>query len=315
LIHKCALAVVGRRGDGVIGPSLSPIDADEEDFLHRHVDRLRAVVQQQDGRGRFRDHSFLAADLNHLLNAEDDDFLTIAGRMVSRLAAAMELTSNAKACVVAVLTEGPEAGAQTVSLLKLDAEVEAAEMKETPEGVRLHVYRDLLPRPGDIQKGFTWPDPRPASSIVVLDQVSAGSAVRYFQDAFEIDVSPRAKDTEDALSREIAALPAASAARALRAVGDGGTAEEVTTRITAEVPEFSPTARELGASGAMGGRVRPAYRQTAKKPYDADGIELRVPLSMLNRVVTRREGPGYVTTIRTETPLTPLEDGDVGGAT
>ena len=307
MIFKCALAVIGQRGQGIVGPSMSPIERDEEDFLHRHVEQLTGLVRGQDGRSRFRPASHLKNELPSLLKAEDQEFLAIAKGHAERLAAAMARTSNAKACVMALLTEGDESGASTVSLLKLDAEVEAAQMQSTDGGVRLRVFQDLLPRPGDIQKGFSWPDERENSEIVVLDKVVAGSATKYFQEAFEIDVSPTAKATEDALVSELEGLPVPVVGSILERISDGGPADSIVERIREVVPDFVPVARELGAGGAFPGRVRPAFSKTAVRRFSANGIDLRVPLTELHRVTTYREGPKYVTVIETETPLTPVD--------
>jgi hypothetical protein len=225
----------------------------------------------------------------------------------------MERTGNAKACVMALLTEGPDSGPTQVSLLKLDAEIEAAQLTQTSGGVRLRILQGLLPRPGEMQKGFSWPDPRtPRSTIIVLDKIVAGSSTKYFKDAFELDVSPKAADTESALVEEIAGLPIDSITAAVAAADSGGDAEEVVDRIRQAVPDFAPTADELGSAGALGGRIRPHFSTLATKTFQADGFELKVPLASMNRVTTRREGTQYVTTIVTDYPLTdPVDDQDV----
>lgn len=292
------------------------MDEAEEDFLQRHLDRLREVVNGSDTRARFRAGSFLVAELPDLLADDEDLFLDVSETLVNRLAAAMEQTGNASACVVAVVSEGPDAGPSSAALLKLDAEVEAAQLNETREGLRLRVFQDLLPRPGDIQKAFTWPDPRaPESELIVLDKVVAGSATKYFQDAFEIDVSPKSKDTEEALIEEILKLPTVQLRPALTAVADGGNAEDVVERVRSVAPSFGAQARELGGGGALPGKVRPGFVATAKRTFLAENIELRVPLDALDRVETRRDGDAYVTSIRTRVPLTPItqDPSDVGG--
>lgn len=307
MIRRCALAVIEKQGKRVIGPSMSPIDAEEESFLRRHVDKLRATADSSNNaRGRFRAGSFLEADIQRLLVADNAEFLAIADRHASALAAAMERTSNAKACVMALLVEDRAGSGAQVSLLKLDAEIEAAQLNQTEEGVHLKVYKDLLPKPGDIQKGFSWPDPRePRSSIIVLDIVVAGGSTKYFKDAFELDVSAKAAVTEAALVEELTAMPIDTVGIAIEVADAGGDAEEVVARIREVVPDFAPAAEELGADGALGGRIRPNFSSMATKTFEADGIELKVPLSALGQVVTRSVGGRYETTITTDFPLTP----------
>jgi hypothetical protein len=307
VIQRCALAVITKRGHSIVPPSISALERDEEDFLHRHVERLRSAVKATDARGRLRPGSTLAADMANALTASDDDFLAFADRLVDELAKAMKSVGNAPDCVVAVLTEGP-GSANTTSLLKLDAEIEAAQLEQTRQGIRLRVFQDLLPRPGDLQKGISWPDPRsPESEVIVLDHVKAGTAALYFQSAMRIDASPRAIDTERALLDAISELPEAQVAAAVAAASDGGTAERVVERIRQTVPSFQPTAAELGAGGALAGPIRPGFSTTAMRTFSADGIELKIRLDRLTRVRTHLVGSEYRTTIVTSTPLTPVE--------
>ena len=44
VIHRCALAIVTKRGHSVIPPSLGTLEGDEEDFLQRHVAKLRSAT-------------------------------------------------------------------------------------------------------------------------------------------------------------------------------------------------------------------------------------------------------------------------------
>ncbi|MGZ1489490.1 hypothetical protein [Brevibacterium sediminis] len=313
MIEKCALAVITERGRSVIPPTWSDLDEEEEDFLVRHVERLRKASNAAETRGRFRPDSTLERDFSDALTAHGDSFVEVAHRLVQQLASAMQGVNSAS-CVVAFVVETPSGGSErTVSLLKLDAEIEAAQLDRSGQGVRLRVFKDLLPRPGDIQKGLSWPDPRaPHSTLIVLDAVLQGTA-KYFQNAFRIDASPNARNTEMALVDEISELPPAQVAAAVAAVGDGGDAEEVVDRVRSVLPSFAVVAPELGAGGAMPGRVRPQFSALAKKSYEADGIEVKVPLSRVEQIRTRRVGTQYETVITTSTPLTPIESGDVSG--
>ncbi|MCC4906789.1 hypothetical protein [Microbacterium sp. cx-59] len=314
MIEKCALAVITNRGRNIIPPSWSELDDDEEDFLVRHVDRVRKTTNASETRGRFRPDSTLEQDFIAAMSADETAFVLIAGRLVQQLASAMQGVNSAS-CVVALVVEAmQDGGARTVSLLKLDAEVEAAQLDRTGTGVRLRVFRDLLPRPGEIQKALSWPDPRaPHSSLVVLDAIVEGTA-KYFQNAFRIDASPNARLTERALVEQLSELPPAKIASAVAAAGNGGDAEKVVERIRRDLTHFPVTAPELGAGGAMPGTIRPQFATLVKKSYEADEIELKLPLARMGQVRTRRVGAGYVTTIRTSTPLTPIDPDDVDGS-
>jgi hypothetical protein len=313
MIEKCALAVITDRGRNVIPATWSDLDEDEEDFLVRHVERLRKTTNASETRGRFRPDSTLEQDFTEALTADRSAFVAVAGRLVQQLADAMQGVNSAS-CVVAFVVEAQQGGVnRTVSLLKLDAEVEAAQLDRTSDGVRLRVFKDLLPRPGDIQKGLSWPDPRaPHSTLVVLDAIVEGTA-KYFQNAYRIDASPNARITERALIEELSELPPARIAAAVAAVGHGGDAETVIERIRGQVPRFIVTAPELGAGGAMPGMIRPQFATVVKKTYEADEIELKLPLARMSQVQTHQVGTGYETVILTSTPLTPVEQDDVSG--
>jgi hypothetical protein len=310
MIHVCSLAVITERGRKVVPPSVSALDVDEEDFLQRHVDALRGEARREESpRGRFRVGSGLLTDFELALMADATEFEEIATELVTSLAKAMRGAPKALDCVVALVTDGDKSGPGHVSLLKLDAEIEAAQLEQVKDGIRLRVFRDLLPRPGQLQKGLSWPDPRePLSDVIIMDR-NAGHTAYYFQNAYGVDASPSAMDTERALVNAIAdGLPPEDAADALSLVGGGGPAEEVVSRIRERHPNFDPDAPELGAGGSMAGRIRSRGVTARKKEFRADGIDLRVPLDRLDRVSTAKTGDRFETRITTSTPLTPLRD-------
>ena len=172
MIHLCALAVITERGRNVIPPSASPLASDEEDFLQRHVNALRSdAAKEQSPRGRFRQGSTLLGDLESVLGGNASTLESVATGLVESLAKTMRGVANALDCVVALVTDGSPSSPEHMSLLKLDAEIEAAQLQQAQDGIRLHVFRDLLPRPGELQKGLSWPDPRyPESTIVIKDR-------------------------------------------------------------------------------------------------------------------------------------------------
>ncbi|MHB1491400.1 MAG: hypothetical protein ACYCTH_13045 [Cellulomonas sp.] len=168
MIELCALAVITQRGNNVIDPTLSTLNHEEEEFLSGHTATLRDHIADAGSRGRFRDDSTLEADFQLALAQDAVAFLTVAQRLVTELASTMR-TVNSKDCVVALVVE--EVYQQrTVTLLKLDAEIDAARIQRDENGIlHLQVLRELLPSPGDLQKGLSWPDPRSNSELVVVD--------------------------------------------------------------------------------------------------------------------------------------------------
>lgn len=313
MIYLCSLAVVTERGRNVIPPSVSSLADDEEDFLQRHVDKLRGeATKEQSPRGRFREGSALLEGLQAALAGDASAFGEVATGFVDSLAKSMLGVANSLDCVVALVTDGSQSGPEHVSLLKLDAEIEAAQLQQAQDGIRLRVFRDLLPRPGELQKGLSWPDPRDPQSTIIIKDRNAGHTALYFQNAFGIDASPAAVDCERALVDSLAdSLSPSDAAEALKMVGDGGPADEVVARIRNRYPNFQPTAPELGVGGALAGRIRPRNVKIQKKKFNADGIDLFVPLDRLDRVKTRMQDGHFETRITTSTPLTPVSPPDL----
>ena len=251
MIKICSLAIITKRGLQVVPPSISELAQDEEDFLQRHVDSLRADALKADTpRGRFRPNSTLEGDFSNLMAADACRFEELSSGLVDSLAKTMRGASRARD-VVAVLTAGSSEATEHVSLLKLDAEIEAARLEQIGDGIRLRVFRDLLPRPGDLQKGLSWPDPRIVSEIIIKDRNFNHTAL-YFQNAFAVDASPSALDTERAFVNALAEhLPVSDVPEALDLVSEGGLADEMSSRVQQRFPHFRVDAPELGAGGSL----------------------------------------------------------------
>ncbi len=310
MICACSLAVITDRGRDVVPASLSDLERDEADFLQRHIDALRSDALREDSpRGRFRTGSALKDELEAMLEPDCPDWDEIAANLVDSLAKAMRGAPRALDCVVALVTDGREARPEHVSLLKLDAMIEAAQLERVRSGIRLRVFKDLLPRPGELQKGLSWPDPRTNVSEIIIKDRNFGQTALYFQNAFGVDASPTALTTEKAFVNALAdSLPSSAVEDALNLVDDGGTADQILARIKEKYPDFHCDSVELGSRGALPGRIRPQSVRTQKKIFRADGIELRVPLERLGRLTTLSRGDGcYETHIVTSTPLTPVK--------
>lgn len=309
-ITKCALAVITNRGRDVIPATWSDLAEDEADFLSRHVVELRTHIDEGDARGLFRPESILPEIFERAPTADRDEFVELANRLVDSLAREMQSVRSSSCVLAFVVEEDGQEGHECVTLLKLDAEVEAARLEELAGGgIRLQVFDDLLPSPGDIQKGFSFPDPRsPESDVVLLDKVTPGTATRYFQRAFGVTASPPSKEVENALRRDLATLRGDDFDTAVDAIGRGGPVNDVVTRIRAVVPHFTTSASHPPQEGAPVGYVRETFNSSSPIPYEANGIKLFVPPRHRGSVRTRAEGTGFVTEIRTTTPLTPPDE-------
>src|SRR5262249_18749370 len=143
-----------------------------------------------------------------------------------------------------------------ISILKLDATKEAARFRELTKGViRLHVLKDLLPAPNELQKGISWPDPRSDSDAIIVDRNL--EAAKYFLNAYELDVSPRSADTERALLKAIASLPEEEVKEAYRAVADAaGAGPQIASDLKTRFTALDTTDPALRPDAAVPGLVR-----------------------------------------------------------
>ncbi|HEY0117675.1 MAG TPA: hypothetical protein VGC04_02730 [Cellulomonas sp.] len=306
MILKCALAIIADRGSSITRPALASLREEEAKFLADHVTWLRRRATAGRSRGRFRASSTLDKEFNLALAADDAAFLEIANRLVDDLAATIRVSSSS--CVLALITSTDADGAGAVTLLKLDADVEAASFDTEADGrVHLNVLADLLPKPGDIQKALSWPDRRADSDLIVHDAVTADTAL-YFQNAYRIDAAPTDVSTENALVAEVSKLAPERVPAAVQAIEMGGDAETVVARLRNAVPEFATAAPELGANGAMAGHLRSGFVSRQKVALSADGIRLLISVTRIGDIHTVRRGDRFVTTIVTDTPLTKPED-------
>ena len=261
MIHRCAIGVITGRGKNVIAPTLSELTAGEQDYLSRHDEELRGRHADENAVFcTFKIGSSPRTDLTLAQRGSEDAFLEVAVRMVDALATAMRGTTNAKDCVVALLAGGePNAKSDHLTFLKLDARIEAAHLKKAQagRGVRLEVFKDLLPAPGEMQKGFSWPDPRHPASDLILHDTNRGDAALYFGNAFSLNISSKALETENALTDELVRQLGPARAREAAALvnDDGGRADRVVAKIRESYPEFTPTERALGGAGALAGLV------------------------------------------------------------
>ncbi|GAC1373553.1 MAG: hypothetical protein NVS9B11_22070 [Candidatus Dormibacteraceae bacterium] len=318
MITRCALAVITERGANVVLPTMSTLTADEQDFLGRHIAYVRALPASDNTvYCVFRPGSATRAELEVALSGSDHEFLRIATWMVEALAASMRGSPKAKEnCVLALVTSTPDDSqtAQHVTFLKLDAKIEAAHLEraKTGGGIQLRIFKDLLPAPGDMQKGVSWPDPRQPKSELILHDTNSGEAALYFGNAFALSISSKAVETEKALVTQLVKqLGPARAAEAIALVDEnGGRADAVVDAVRERYTDFEPKTRPLGGGGGLPGEIRPHHLGGQKLAFSADGIELKVPISRMSAIRTVRDGDRFVTTIRTSTPLTdPVNEG------
>lgn len=303
-ISRIALGSVRRRGADVLPPSLVAFGPTEVDFLVRHVERVRHVAQG--GRSAFVAGSATPATLASMAVGTDSEFLAGAELLQQSLARAMGQVARASDCVLAVVQAVEPARAPGhLTLLKLDAVVEAARVRIEHGVVNLQVLRELVPEPGALRKALSWPDPRPDSDVLMIDTNTSNA--QYFEDAYQVRVSPKSAQAEAELQTAIVrAVPQADHARALADANTmGGPAHEVLDALADTYPSLRPAARAAAADPRPSGIIR--AQRVAARPvvWRADGVELRVPADRAGDVRSVQGPDGWTLSIRVDSEPQP----------
>jgi len=277
-ILKCALGVLQQRGRTTIPPSVVPVGATEADFLIRHVEKVREHADAG-VRSLFSAHSSTASMLETLVSPSTSDalFEQTSLSLQDALAKTMITSTNAKDCVFAVVLSESDASQRHATILKLDAVVEAAQMKLIgTSGVSFKVLRNLLPEPGQLQKALSWPDSRSASDAILVDTNSTHAA--YFVAAYQIEASVRSPEAEQALVSAIASsvAPALIPSAIRDAAQMSGPLDDVVRELAGTYPELGAFAASLEQQTPPAGFVRENKVSSRQFKWTAPGFELRL---------------------------------------
>lgn len=298
----CALGVVQQRGRKQITPQSMNLGAAEAQYFMRHVQAVRRHTSGTPT-ATVAAGSMVLGHLKSLsTTTDDDDFVDIAKRLQDSLSRAMQSTGTAKDCVFAVLRFFDSVSLEhNVTILKLDAIIEAAQWQMLANRVMdFKVLTDLLPEPGNLQKGLSWPDPRSDSEIMTIDRNSINA--QYFEKAFDLLVSPRAKDAEAELLETLTkAIPAPAVASAIASVESDAPLDEVLEALTKRYPELSTSLSAVRENPRPAGRIRADIIAGRPIIWEADGIQVKVPSALFDRVETREGPDGWEITVRVST--------------
>lgn len=292
---NATLTFVRRKEPLVTATSWAKLTGDDIDFLSRHVTMLREAAGSEDQLiTRFQPESGVPALLGRLLTAGEEQFVDLSAGLAARLQESMDRSTTPSPGVLAIIVSGPDKAAPTwTSVLKLDAISEAASFEFDRGQVTLNVLRDLLPAPGELQKGMSWPDPRQgASDAIVIDRNQ--SLGQYFFSAYELQVSPKSSVSERALGEAIVqGVGREERAEAMRfAASLKGRADEVAAEVRQRYPSVQIDRKDLGADGALGGYIRPGKVAAHLTRFRGDGIEVTVPHDRLVQVTGPEETAG-----------------------
>jgi hypothetical protein len=292
---NATLTFVKRKEPLVTATSWARLDRDDIDFLSRHVNMLRDAAGTEDQLvTRFQQGSGIPALLGKLLVAGEKEFIGVSAGLATRLQESMNQSTTPSPGVLAVIVSGRDGAAPDwASVPKLDAISEAASFEFAKGQVTLNVLRDLLPAPGQLQKGISWPDPRRAiSDAIVIDRNQ--SLAQYFFNAYDLQVSPQPAVSERALGEAILqGVGRDKRAEAMQfAATLSGRADVVAAEVKRRYPSVQIDRKDLGAEGALGGYIRPKKVAGHLTRFRGDGIVVTVPHERLGRVTGPEQAAG-----------------------
>ncbi len=297
-VTRVCLGTIQQRGAKVLEPSLVSFGSKESDFLVRHVMKVREL-DEASPRGVFKPNSYVPTQFAALLSCSEAQFEQHSRSLQALLAKAMK-GSSGKDCVFAVVQTYDE-GVGYVTILKLDAIVEAAETDIKSGKVTLRVLEKLIPEPGALQKALSWPDPRPTSDAILID--SNFTHAEYFSAAFDLGASLRSPDAEKALHKSIVkSVSTVSLATALEdAAKMEGPADTVLTQLSETYPELKPAAQAISTEPRPAGVIRKNKISALPLVWVADGARLTIPSSRAGAVTVEPdpEGQGWMLILRT----------------
>lgn len=275
-VKRIALGTIQNRGAKVLDPSLVTFGLAESDFLARHVEKVRQL-DEASPRGVFAASSYLPTLLSDSLLCSDLQFEQHAKTLQDRLAKLMGSSTNAKDCVFALLQTSQAGQSDQLTILKLDAVVEAAETSTLLGKVTLKVLQKLIPEPGKLQKALSWPDPRSTSDAILID--ANFTHAEYFSSAFDVGASPRSPDAERALHKTIVTgvKPVSLSAALADAAKLEGPADAVLTQLANSYPELALSAQAVAHDARPAGIIRKNKIGALPLVWVADGARLTIP--------------------------------------
>jgi hypothetical protein len=188
---RFCLSVV-RRGQPASRPTLGEDVAEVSDFLVSHVENLLEGAQSSlapltalvasDGNSHF----------DTLREGSDEEFLTAADSLTKTLVTEMGRVNKDGVLVCATFRK--QNGDSLAAALKLQVVSDhGAVLEQLASGeMALSAVERVLDRPGELQKGLVYPDPRDGSTAVVGDKANQREA-RYFLVAMGVEAEEHAK--------------------------------------------------------------------------------------------------------------------------
>lgn len=299
-VKRISLGTIQQRGARLLDPQLVTFGLAESNFLVRHVEKVREL-DAASPRGVFTTSSYVPPLLTDLVACSDLQFEQHSKTLQDRLAKMMGSSTNAKDCVFALVHTQQAGAGDQITILKLDAVVEAAETGTLQGRVTLRVLQKLIPEPGKLQKALSWPDPRTTSDVILID--ANFTQAEYFSSAFDVGVSPRSPDAEKALHRAIVCGvdPASLGAALTDAAKLDGPADIIFANLAISYPELAPVSQATARDARPSGIIRQNKISALPLVWKADGAKLTIPSSKAGSVEVTPDpaGQGWLLILHT----------------
>lgn len=296
--------------DATFAPlELREVDEGVNAFLRDHIKGLREMTsKRRTPPGKFTDPE-AQNFFRDLFTGTDDAFLTSAGSLTKRLTAKMDARA-AKGLLICLRAHDDQEHYGGVLKLQVVAP-NAAVLEELTSGeVKLSAVRDLLDKPGDLQKGALSTSWLAEDRIMIGDQLGQDAA--YFPEAFAIKIYARpATAVSDLFTAidDVAPNLAVPVAMALPKVSPGDPTV-VLAALGAKVPEFTPGIQTRVAN-ALASQARPVAHidttRLATETIKAGEIKITGPVAQMRqnvRIEQNENGPdigGWTVTVDSPT--------------
>jgi hypothetical protein len=277
-------------------PELRSTDVGITDFLDDHIRELIAMTRKPSATppGRFTRPESQTL-FRQLHTGSDDEFLASADALTKRLISRMN-KATAEGLLICLRAETGKEGL-VAGVLKLQVVAPNAAVLDALDSgeVVLTAVKDLLEKPGDLQKGALVTSELPHDEVLCGDRVT--HIARYFPEAFDIQIFSRPTEAVraffDAVDAHAEGSLVAEVAEAWATV-QPGPVRQVLNELGRKVPQLTS---QLQADIAERLEVAPRpvadldTARTVKETYNIGGITVSGPIDEMRRHVHRLEKP------------------------
>lgn len=265
---RFCLSVV-RRGQAASRPTLGEGVEEVSDFLVSHVKNLLEGASS----GLAPQTALLAgagtSPFDDLAAGSDDEFLAAADSLTKALVTEMGRVNSKEGVLVCATFEEPD-GAPSAAALKLQVVSDhGAVLEQLASGeMALSAVERVLDRPGELQKGLVYPDPRTDSDAVIGDKANQREA-RYFLVAMGVEAEEHSRRALGAVAETLLGAVSQSARSTL--IRQLGAAEPgPLKRVVAAATDGLQVNRPLDdVIEDLAGRERPIRQVNTRAPLKA----------------------------------------------